>query len=114
MSEPQACTTERSSSAAPVWQDDSAAIPRERNLVVAWWIALIAAIAVIAGAVILKPDPYAELLAFIGDGLVVTFQIRTTAQLSMSRKYGALTITLQLTHSRAGDGPWMQWKEAQL
>jgi polar amino acid transport system permease protein len=42
---------------------------------VAWWIALIAAIAVIAGAVILKPDPYAELLAFIGDGLVVTFQI---------------------------------------
>ena len=75
MTEPQACTTERPPSGTPVWQDDSAAIPRERNLVVAWWIALIAALALIVGAVVFKPHPYAELLAFIGDGLVVTFQI---------------------------------------
>ncbi|MCD6284765.1 MAG: ABC transporter permease subunit [Anaerolineae bacterium] len=61
--------------AAPVWQDDSAAIPREGSLMVAWWIALGLAVAAIAGATLLQPDPYREIISFIGDGLVVTFQI---------------------------------------
>ncbi len=58
-----------------VWQDDSAAIPRERSLVTAWWIAILSALAFITGAAILKPDPYAEILTFVGDGLVATFQM---------------------------------------
>ena len=62
--------------AAHVWQqDDSALIPRERSLMVAWWIAVVAALAIIIGAMLFKPDPYWEIVQFIGDGLVVTFQI---------------------------------------
>ncbi|MBN1878395.1 MAG: ABC transporter permease subunit [Anaerolineae bacterium] len=56
-------------------QDDSAAIPRERSLVVAWWIAVIMALVFIIGATIFKPDPYWEIVRFIGDGLVITFEI---------------------------------------
>ena len=69
--------TEMPSTSAPhhVWQDDSAVIPRERNLLVAWWIAVAAAVIIIVGATILWPDPYWEIARFIGDGLVVTFQI---------------------------------------
>ena len=66
----------RSPSTAHGWQqDDSALIPRERNLMIAWWIAVVAALVIIIGATILKPDPYWEIVQFIGDGLVVTFQI---------------------------------------
>ncbi len=56
-------------------QDDSALIPRERNLLIAWWIAIILAVLFIIGAAVFKPDPYWEIIQFIGDGLVVTFQI---------------------------------------
>ena len=60
---------------AQVWQDDSAIIPRERSLVIAWWISLGIAVAFIVGSSLLKPDPYREIITFIGDGLVVTFQM---------------------------------------
>ena len=60
---------------AQIWQDDSAAIPRERSLVTAWWIAVLSAITFIIGAAILKPDPYAEILTFVSDGLIATFQM---------------------------------------
>lgn len=56
-------------------QDDSALIPRERSLLIAWWIAIILAVVFIVGAAVLKPKPYWEIVQFIGDGLVVTFQI---------------------------------------
>lgn len=56
-------------------QDDSALIPRERNLLIAWWIAVVLAVVFIVGAAVLKPVPYWEIIQFIGDGLVVTFQI---------------------------------------
>ncbi len=56
-------------------QDDSALIPRERSLMIAWWIAIVAAVVFIIAAAIIKPVPYREIIGFIGDGLVVTFQI---------------------------------------
>lgn len=59
----------------PIWQDDSTVIPREYNLKVAWTIAMVLALVFIIGSTLIKPDPYAEVLVFIGDGLVVTFQI---------------------------------------
>ncbi len=64
-----------------VWQDDSAAIPRERSLMIAWWIALGLAVAFIVGSVVFKPDPYTEIVRFIGDGLVVTFQMTIVSML---------------------------------
>ncbi len=63
------------------WQDDSAAIPRERSLMIAWWIALTIAILFVVGSVLLKPDPYGEIIGFIGDGLVVTFQMTIVSML---------------------------------
>jgi polar amino acid transport system permease protein len=58
------------------WQQgDSALIPRERSLMIAWWIAIVAALVFIVGAALLQPVPYREIIIFIGDGLVVTFQI---------------------------------------
>jgi len=69
-------TTSKEHETAQAWQqDDSALIPRERSLMVAWWIAIVAALVIIIGATILKPDPYWEIVEFIGDGLVVTFEI---------------------------------------
>lgn len=56
-------------------QDDSALIPRERSLMIAWWIAIVVAVVFIIGAAVFKPVPYREIISFIGDGLVVTFQI---------------------------------------
>jgi polar amino acid transport system permease protein len=56
-------------------QDDSALIPRERSLMIAWWIAIVAAVVFIVGAVVFKPAPYQEIIGFISDGLVITFQI---------------------------------------
>ena len=67
--------TEATVPRSELWQDDSAAIPRERSLVIAWWIAIIAAVFFVLAAVLLIPDPYREIIQFIGDGLVVTFQI---------------------------------------
>ncbi|MBN2005937.1 MAG: ABC transporter permease subunit [Anaerolineae bacterium] len=68
-STPKAPTPQR------VWRDDSAAIPRERSLMVAWWIAVVAAVLFIIGAALIWPTPYMEILQFVGDGLVVTFEI---------------------------------------
>ncbi len=74
---------EHTSAHAPsgLWQDDSAAIPRERSLMIAWWIALTIAIVFVAGSVLLKPNPYREIVGFIGDGLVVTFQMTIVSML---------------------------------
>lgn len=58
-----------------VWRDDSAAIPREHSLMVAWWIAVAVAVTFIAGATLIWPVPYWEIVQFVGDGLVVTFEI---------------------------------------
>jgi polar amino acid transport system permease protein len=70
-----AVKSNESKRSGPVWQDDSAAIPREHSLKVAWAIAIVLALVVITASVIFKPDPFAEIITFIGDGLVVTFQI---------------------------------------
>ena len=98
MTTSQACTTEESRPGTTVFQDDSAAIPRERNLRIAWWIALVAAVAIVVSAAVFRPDPYAELLVFVADGLVVTFQI-TIISMTLSLVLG-LVAGLGLTARR--------------
>jgi polar amino acid transport system permease protein len=66
---------------AHVWQDDSAAIPREQSLKTAWWIAVIGAVVFISAAILLRPNPYLEIIRFIGDGLVITFQMTIISML---------------------------------
>ncbi len=64
-----------------LWQDDSAAIPREQSLKAAWWIAVIGALIFISAVILFRPDPYLDIVRFIGDGLVVTFQITIVSML---------------------------------
>jgi polar amino acid transport system permease protein len=68
-------TNTESVSRSELWQDDSAAIPRERSLMIAWYIAVVTALAFVLGVVLFVPDPYREIIRFIGDGLIVTFQM---------------------------------------
>lgn len=84
-----------------VWQDDSAAIPRERNLLIAWWVAVVAALVFIVGATIFKPDPYWEIVKFIGDGLVITFQI-TIVSMTFALLLGLLAGLGRTSHT-----PWL-------
>jgi len=94
-------TTKSTHGPEPVWQDDSAAIPREHNLKVAWTIAIVMALAFIIGSALLKPDPFAEILRFIGDGLVVTFQI-TIVSMTFS-----LVLGLIAGLGRTSDRSWL-------
>lgn len=56
---------------------DGAAIPRpeDKGLVSAWWIALFGAIGLIVLLPVIKPDPYLNILRFIPDGIVITFEV---------------------------------------
>jgi polar amino acid transport system permease protein len=56
---------------------DGAAIPRKRDagLFSAWWISLIGALATIAYLCLTKPTPYRDILAFVPDGILVTFEV---------------------------------------
>lgn len=75
---------------AAAWQDDSAIIPRERSLMIAWWIALIAAVAFITISIVFLPDPYREIGRFVADGVVVTFQI-TIVSMTFALIIGLIT-----------------------
>jgi polar amino acid transport system permease protein len=56
---------------------DGAAIPRRKDagLFSAWRIAFAGAILILAYLTISQPDPYYEILRFIPDGILVTFQV---------------------------------------
>ncbi|MEA2101000.1 MAG: amino acid ABC transporter permease [Thermodesulfobacteriota bacterium] len=56
---------------------DGVAIPskKDRGLFTAWRVAFFGAIAIIAGLVISSPDPYWDILKFVPDGILVTFQV---------------------------------------
>ncbi|MEN8190962.1 MAG: amino acid ABC transporter permease [Thermodesulfobacteriota bacterium] len=56
---------------------DGAAIPRssDTGLFSAWWVAFIGTIAMIGYLVIFKPDPYLDIIKFLPDGILVTFQV---------------------------------------
>jgi polar amino acid transport system permease protein len=89
------------SSIPNIQQGDATVVPRERNLMIAWWIAVVVAVAFILGAVIFKPDPYWEVTQFIGDGLVVTFQI-TIVSMTF-----ALLLGLVAGLGRTARTPWV-------
>ncbi len=69
---------------------DGASIPdgSDRGLLNAWWVSFIGAAGVIAYLVITKPDPYRDILLFIPDGIVVTFEV------TICSIFGALVIGL--------------------
>jgi polar amino acid transport system permease protein len=60
---------------------DGPAIPRKKDigLFTAWRIAFIGAIAIVIYLAIFKRDPYWEILKFLPDGILVTFQVTIEA-----------------------------------
>jgi polar amino acid transport system permease protein len=56
---------------------DGAAIPRksDRGLFTAWRIAFFGALGILGYLVVTKPDPYLNILKFVPDGILVTFQV---------------------------------------
>ncbi|MFP4314640.1 MAG: amino acid ABC transporter permease [Desulfovibrionales bacterium] len=56
---------------------DGAAIPtrKDRGLFNAWWISLIGALGIITYLCISRPKPYLDILRFLPDGIIVTFQV---------------------------------------
>ncbi len=60
---------------------DGAAIPSRSDigLFTAWRLAFFGAIAILIGLVVAKPDPYLEIIRFVPDGVLVTFQVTVLA-----------------------------------
>ena len=71
---------------------DGAAIPTpdDRGLVSAWWIALIGAVALLVLLPVIKPDPYLNILRFVPDGILITFQV-TVLSISLAIVIGLVT-----------------------
>lgn len=49
--------------------------PRETSFLNAWSVSFLAALLTLIGLCLYKPDPYWEVMKFVPDGLLVTFQI---------------------------------------
>lgn len=71
---------------------DGAAIPtsKDKGLFTAWRFTLLASILVLLYLIIFHPDPYLKILKFVGDGIVVTFQV-TFASIFFSLIVGLFT-----------------------
>lgn len=56
---------------------DGASIPRKKDkgLFTAWRMSFFGAVAALAGLLVFKPDPYLEILKFLPDGILVTFEV---------------------------------------
>lgn len=71
---------------------ENTAIPRakDKGLFNAWFVAFFGALATIAYLVITRPDPYLNILKFIPDGILITFQVTVTS-IVFSLMIGLLT-----------------------
>jgi len=49
--------------------------PKERNLINAWSISFVGAVSALVLLCVFRPDPYIEILEFLPDGILVTFEI---------------------------------------
>ncbi len=58
---------------------DGAAIPSKEDvgLFTAWRLAFVGSIAITVGLVVFKPDPYLEIIKFVPDGILITFEVTT-------------------------------------
>jgi len=84
---------------------DGAAIPSKDDvgLFTAWRVAFTGAIATVAYLAISKPDPYWEILKFLPDGILVTFQV-TIAAIVLSLIIGLFTGLGRISKNRVLNG----------
>jgi len=80
---------------------DGASIPdpKDRRLLTAWSLSCMGAIGVLAYLCFSTPDPYWDLLQFISDGILVTFQV-TLSAISIAIPIGLITGIGRLTRNR--------------
>jgi polar amino acid transport system permease protein len=64
--------------------------PSDKGLISAWWIALIGTISLMVILPLVKPDPYLNILRFVPDGILVTFQV-TIASILLALLIGLVT-----------------------
>jgi polar amino acid transport system permease protein len=81
---------------------DGAAIPSRKDvgLFNAWWISLIGALATISYLCIFKPDPYLDILKYLPDGIVVTFQV-TILSILLALVLGLITGLGRISRNKA-------------
>lgn len=80
---------------------DGAAIPdfKERNLINAWSLSFTSALLVLIALCVIWPDPYVDILKFLPDGLLVTFEI-TILSMIFTIPIGILTGLGRLSKNR--------------
>ncbi|NTU59819.1 MAG: amino acid ABC transporter permease [Deltaproteobacteria bacterium] len=80
---------------------DGAAIPGrgDAGLFTAWRMAFFGALAVTAGLLLLRPDPYWKILKFLPDGILVTFEV-TLAAIACSLVLGLITGIGRISRNR--------------
>ncbi len=80
---------------------DGAAIPHRKDtgLFTAWRLSFFGALAAFIGLLVFKPDPYRRLLPFLGDGILVTFEV-TVAAISMALVLGLITGLGRISRNR--------------
>lgn len=80
---------------------DGAAIPRksDRGLFTAWRVAFFGAAATLVALPALRPDPYLEILKFLPDGILVTFQV-TVGSILLALVIGLFTGLGRLSSNR--------------
>ena len=80
---------------------DGAAIadPKDKRIITAWSISITAAVLTLIGLCIFLPDPFWDLLQFISDGILVTFQV-TILSITISVAIGMFTGLGRLSKNR--------------
>lgn len=73
--------------------------PRDKGLFSAWWIAVIGTVGLLIFLPLAKPDPYADVLRFIPDGILVTFEV-TVASILLALLIGLLTGLGRISRNR--------------
>ncbi len=76
---------------AKIEVSEGMAIPKKDDigLFTAWRVAFVGAISIIIALVVLKPDPYLEIIKFLPDGILVTFKV-TVASIFLSIIFGMI------------------------
>jgi len=69
--------------------NESSLIPGDKETIAAWKIAFFGAIALTVALPILKPSPFREILSFVPDGLMATFEV-TMASIFLALLFGLL------------------------
>ncbi|MEW5734736.1 MAG: amino acid ABC transporter permease [Thermodesulfobacteriota bacterium] len=81
---------------------DGAAIPThaDSGLFTAWRIAFVGALFAFGYLIVVHPDPYARIVRFLPDGILVTFEV-TFASIGIAMVIGLFTGLGRISHNRA-------------